>query len=212
MWENNQLTKEFVINDIEDINKNVKFYQYNGYISVKELQEFIHLENILKEHVTNLDVATNKASKNYNGKFNNLERKNWGASPGARSSVEEEFFAVRRLYNVNQNIIADYLNYIRQKKGLSKKVFTELFPSSYKHTVGHWLRKDFGGSVPVKEDWQLMEKYFDIDNEIKKYACKTGLRLQTVSKTKYKIPDDVIEVNMINELHKLNKNDRKHSV
>ena len=205
LWENNQLTKEFVINDAEEINKNVKFYQYNGYISVKELQEFIGLDNILKENVTNLVVATNTTSKNYTGKFNHLERKNWGASPGARSSVEEEFFAVRRLYNVNQNIIADYLNYIRQKKGLSKKAFTELFPPSYKHTVGHWLRKDFGGSIPVKEDWQLIEKYFDIDNEIKNYACKTGLRLQIVSKTKYKIPDDIIEINMINELYKLNK-------
>ena len=212
LWENKILTKEFVINDTEEINNNIELYQYNGYVSVKELQEFISLDNILEKNVKNTVFPKNATTKNYNGKFNDLERKNWGASPGARSSVEEEFFAVQRLYNVNQNLIADYLNYIRQKKGLTKKAFTELFPPSYKHTVGHWLRKDFGGSIPVIEDWDLLEKYFDVDKEIKKYACKTGLKLQTVSKTKYKIPDDVIEKNLIEKLVKLNRNDREHCV
>jgi len=209
LWEDNILTKEFVINDKEEINKNIKLYKYNGYISVKELKVYISLENIIKKNVTNSIVVKNVTTKNYTGKFIDLERKNWGASPGARSSIEEEFFAVQRLYNVNQNIIADYLNYIRQQKGLSKKKFTELFPPSYKHTIGHWLRKDFGGSIPVKEDWDLLEKYFDLDQEIKNYACKTGLKLQTVSKTKYKIPDDVIETAMVNKLHKLNTNGRE---
>jgi len=203
-WENKTLTKEFVINDSEEINNNIKFYQYNGYVTVKELHEFIGLENILSRNVTNY-IEAKDTTKNYNGKFTDLERKNWGASPGARSSVEEEFFSVKRLYNVNQNIIADYLNYIRQEKGLSKKAFTELFPPSYKHTVGHWLRKDFGGSIPIKEDWELIEKLFDVDYDIKNYACKTSLKLQTVTKTKYKIPDDVIETKLINKLYKLNE-------
>ncbi len=204
LWEDKTLTREFVINDPEEVNKNIEFYQNNGYISVRELHELTELENILDTNTNNITVKKNIISKNYNGKFNDLERKNWGASPGARSSVEEEFFAVQRLYNVNQNFIADYLNYIRQKKGLTKKAFARLFPPSYKHTVGHWLRKDFGGSIPVKEDWDLLEQYFEIDKEIKNYACKTALKLQTVSKTKYKIPDDVIEEKDIEKLNILN--------
>ncbi len=205
LWENKILTKEFVIKDTDEINNNIELYQNNGYISVRELQEFISLENILEKNVNNTVVTKNATTKNYNGKFNDLERKNWGASPGARSSVEEEFFSVQKLYNVNQNLIADYLNYIRQQKGLSKKAFTDLFPPKYKHTVGHWLRKDFGGSIPVKEDWDLLEKHFEIDTEIKNYACKTGLKLQTVSRTKFKIPDDIIEKQLVNNLHKLNE-------
>jgi len=207
LWDNNALTREYVINDIEEINNNIELFQFKGYVSVKELTEFVEIDNIIGENISNNQVVEkNATTKNYNGKFNNVERKNWGASPGARSSVEEEFFAVQRLYNVNQNIIADYLNYIRTKNNLTKKAFTELFPKEYKHTVGHWLRKDFGGSIPVKEDWDLLEKHFDIDINIKKYACKSGLKLQTVSKTKYKIPDDVIDEKLIEKLKNLNKN------
>jgi len=206
LWENNILTKEFVINDTEEINKNIELYKNNNYVSAKELKELINIDNVIYENSVKNKVVTKKSTnKNYNGKFNGVERKNWGASPGARNSVEEEFFAVQRLYNVNQNLIADYLNYIRKKKNLTKKAFTELFPKEYKHTVGHWLRKDFGGSIPVKEDWELLEKHFDIDTNIKNYACKTGLKLQTVSKTKYKIPDDVIDKELIHKLKLLNE-------
>ncbi len=207
LWEDKLLTKEFVIYDIEEVNRNIKLIRSNGYVSVKELSDFLSIENIIEEGNTNVPVITKSVTtKNYNGKFNDIERKNWGASPGARSSVEEEFFAVQRLYNVDQSIIADYLNYLRKERKLSKKAFTELFPQEYKHTVGHWLRKDFGGSIPVKEDWDLLEEHFEIDKNIKNYACKTGLRLQTVSKTKYKIPDDVIDKKMIDKLEMLSNN------
>lgn len=211
LWENKIITKEYVINDTEEINKNIELFRLNGYVSAKELVEFIEIDNIIKVNAdNNLVVAKNATTRNYNGKFKDIERKNWGASPGARSSVEEEFFAVQRLYNVNQTIIADYLNYIRKKNNLTKKAFTELFPKEYKHTVGHWLRKDFGGSIPVKEDWELLEKLFDIDINIKNYACKMGLKLQTVSKTKYKIPDDVIDEKLIERLKELNTNGTQH--
>ncbi len=210
LWENQKLTKEFVINDVDKLNENIEFYQNNGYISIRERKKIIDLDNTLSEE-NSIPIKKNKNNtRNYNGKFLGLERKNWGASPGARSSVEEEFFSVQRLYNVNQNLIADYLNYIRRQHGLTKKAFTDLFPASYKHTVGHWLRKDFGGSIPVPEDWNLLEKYFSIDKNIKNYACKTALKLQTVSKTKYKIPDDVIDKNLIGKLEKLNDSDKKY--
>ena len=98
------------------------------------------------------------------------------------------------------------MDYIRQKHNLTKKEFTDLFSAKYKHTVGHWLRKDFGGSIPVKEDWEKIEQHFEIDTEIKNYACKTALKLQTVTKLKYKIPDDVISKELIGKLEKLNTN------
>ncbi len=210
LWENKTITKEYVINDTEEINKNIVLLKLNGYVSVKELIKIIEINNIIKVNVDNTQITVkNITSKNYNGKFNNIERVNWGASPGARKSVEEEVFAVQRLYNVNQNIIADYLNYIRKKNNLTKKAFAEQFPKEYKYTVGHWLRKDFGGSIPVKEDWELLEKLFNIDENLKNYACKTGLKLQTVSKTKYKMPDDVIDEKLIKKLKKLNTNNKQ---
>jgi len=206
LWKDGSITKEYVINDKEEINNNIKRYKLNGYTTIKEIKEFVSLNKIIdRETINPLKNYCNGNGKNYNGKFKEIERKNWGASPGARSSVEEEYFSVQRLYEVDQNLIADYLNYIRKQKGFSKIKFTELFPKNYIHTVGHWLRKDFGGSIPVLEDWEKIEKYFKIDQKIKKYACTTALRLQTVTKTKYKIPDDVISIELLERLNDLKK-------
>lgn len=205
LWDRKIITKEFIINSKEPVENNLRFHNYNGYIAVQELENLTGLDNIITADPTSHTqiFSRKKNVKSYAGKFSMLERKNWGASPGARSAVEADFFAVQRLYAVDQNLIADYLNHIRSKHGLSKKQFTELLPPEYKHTVGHWLRKDFGGSVPVAEDWKKLEKLFEMDPAIKNYACKTGLKLQTVSKTKYKIPDDVIEPQLIAKLGRL---------
>ena len=134
------------------------------------------------------------------GKFKNEKRKNWGASPGARASLEEDYFSKRRLYNVDQVLVADYLNLKRKKKNLTKKELTEIFPAKYKHTVGHWLRKDFGGSIPIKEDWKILDKVLDLDKFFSNYVCKTALKLQTVSNGKYKLPEDFVRTNFLEKL------------
>ena len=203
-WNDGTITKEIVVDDSDEIAKNIQFIKKIGFTSVKEYEELIPLNNIIdvKNEVL---IGKNWASKvNYNGKFKEIERKNWGASPGARSSIEEEYFSVQRLYPVVQEVTADYLNYIRKKNKLSKKAFTELFPESYKHTIGHWLRKDFGGSVPIPDDWHKLTTIFEIDQEMTNYVCKVALKLQTVRNTKHKIPDDLISLDMINKLIFLN--------
>lgn len=206
VWENGLITKEYVINDEETIEKNIKFHRYNGYMSIKEVEEFVKLNKVINR-TTEEEFCKYKKHKilnNYNGKFKKIDRKNWGASPGARSSLEEAYLSVSRLYRVKQNIIADYLNFLRKRRGLTKKGFAELFPRKYKYTVGHWLRKDFGGSIPIIDDWKKIEERFDVGPNIKKYACKTGLKFQTVSKTKYKIPEDVIDEDLIKYFTRLN--------
>ncbi len=205
LWDNDTITAEFVIDDEEKINDNVRLVSNDEFYSIIELEEIVVNREVNSE-IKNLDFTNTKLDvKSYNGKFSELERKNWGASPGARSSVVGEFFSMQRLYNVNQNMIADYLNYIRKKHNLTKQEFTNLFPDEFKYKVGHWLRKDFGGSVPVKEDWEVIEKLFEIDKSIKEYASKTALKLQTVAMQKFKIPDDVIDPEMIKYLELLNK-------
>jgi len=207
LWENGIVTREFIIQNQEEIQSNLIKYKLNGYTSVKEIKEIIPIEKKVRiEKNLSMEKYFNGKGnlRTYNGKFREIERKNRGASPGARSSVEEECFSVKRLYEAEQDLIADYLNYIRIKNNYSKKKFTELFPKEYKHTVGHWLRKDFGGSIPVPEDWELLEKYFPIDPEIKKYICSTALKLQTVTATKFKIPEDVVNYELLNKFEKLN--------
>ena len=205
-WDDKVITKEFIINDEESLRENLNFVKINGIYEVSEKKEFIPLSKQVKNSTTDYsEIKTENHNQNYNGKFREIERKNWGASPGARSSVEDEYFSLQRLYPVEQNIVADYLNHLRKKKYLTKKALTELFPKEYKHTVGHWLRKDFGGSIPIMEDWKLLEKHFKIDLNYTKYVCKSALKLQTVKKTKYKIPDDYISFEMIDKLKNLNE-------
>ncbi|GAB6281965.1 MAG: hypothetical protein STSR0008_07090 [Ignavibacterium sp.] len=136
-----------------------------------------------------------KINKNgYNGKFKDALKINKGASPGARNSTEEKYFSMQRFYDVKQALIADYLNIKRVQKHYSKKEFTNLFSSSYKHTVGHWLRKDLGGSIPSPTDWELISKFLNIDESFTNYINRKALRLQIVKPHhKGKNPGDFLE-------------------
>lgn len=198
-WNDNSYTKEFVINDEEVVNNNLLIKNNGGKVFIKEKHP------IETNKVINSEYQAGKENyhyliKEYRGKYLSMDRINWGASPGARASVEQEFFSVRRLYNVSQPIVCDYLNQKRLEKKLTKNDFTELFPDNYKHTVNHWLRKDFGGSIPVPDDWELIKKYLDIDEWMTNYVCKTALKLQTVGTAKFKTPEDFMNEDEITGL------------
>jgi DNA modification methylase len=209
-WEDNTFTKEFVIYSQEEINQNIIF---KDNFSINESKPIISFNNHIQYKKSQLKkiITNNITNNNYNGKFKNEKRKNWGASPGARSSVEQEYFSTQRLYEVNQNYIADYLNYKRIQKGLSKQDLTSIFPKNYKHTVGHWLRKDFGGSIPTPTDWSKLSEILDIDSKMTNYVCKTALKIQTVKNAEFKIPDDFLNINSLSLFDKLfNDNTGKH--
>ncbi|TFH27688.1 MAG: hypothetical protein E4G98_05945 [Promethearchaeota archaeon] len=141
----------------------------------------------------------------YNGKFKDAERINLGQSPGARASVSEQYFSMQRYYHVKQSLFCDYLNIHRDNVGLMKNDLTKRFPPAYKHTVGHWLRKDMGGSLPKVEDILELQKILDLDEVYVKYLNRFGLKLQTViANKKGKNPGDFLTLN-IEEVKKLLK-------
>ena len=213
------------INITVEINPNNKCNNNNLFPSLKNQDKFmieiivkpIFDENSSKIIGIELNTINNNIEKKidkdtYKGNLNTEKIKNWGASPGARSSVEQEYFSTQRLYEVNQNYIADYLNYKRIQKGLSKQDLTSLFPKNYKHTVGHWLRKDFGGSIPTPTDWSELSEILDIDSKMTNYVCKTALKIQTVKNAEFKIPDDFLNINSLSLFNELfNDNAGKHS-
>lgn len=209
-WDNGTYTKEFVIHSQEQINKNLLITSKNSNFEIKEIRNFISIDKRIDYQETENNFSSTlfdlPSIDNYNGKFKYEKRINWGASPGARASVEEEYFSLQRLYEVNQNIIVDYLNFKRTQKGLSKNELTNLFPKEYKHTVGHWLRKDFGGSLPTPEDWQRLSEILDIDIEMTNYVCKTALKIQTVKHGEFKMPIDYITIGDLNTLKLLINN------
>ncbi len=201
-WEAGKLTKEFIIQDQDSIDSNLIFNLDNP-ISVNEIVEYISLDKEVNENNLYNTKKRKSILKEYNGKFKDIPRKNWGASPGARSSIEDEYFSLQRLYNVNQKLVSDYLNHKRIERGYSKNEFSKLFPHSYKHTIGHWLRKDFGGSIPTPEDWDLISSILDIDQKFTKYVCASALKLQTVKHSNFKMPDDFIDKSFLKNLKKL---------
>lgn len=127
-------------------------------------------------------------------KFIGLERINWGASPGARKLMLGEYFTKMRLYRIDQPIVAQYLTILRKHRGLSIQDIIDKLPSSYRHTVGHWFRKDFGGSIPIPEDIPLLKKIFKVEDSLFSVLERTALKFQTVKvSVKGKNPGDFIE-------------------
>ncbi len=115
--------------------------------------------------------------KEYSGKFKGQE-KNRGASPGARLSIYGEKYIIKRKYQVNQKVIADYLKFWRIKNDISAKDLDRKF--GYSDTAGHWFRKDAGGSLPTPEDWKKLKRVLKFDNKYDKEMTELHLVLQTV--------------------------------
>jgi DNA modification methylase len=200
-WSDGEITKEYVVYDERIVNANLTVIKKDEKIVVEEKFNFIDLIKTWESGYDKKNLTfTNSTKNNYNGKFSNEKKINLGASPGARASVNGEYFSLQRLYNVDQNLVADYINLKRVEKGLSKSELTALFPKSYKHTVGHWLRKDFGGSIPTPEDWIKLSKILDFDISFTNYVCKTALKLQTVKHAHLKPPRDFISQDFVNKL------------
>src|SRR5699024_3744334 len=80
----------------------------------------------------------------------------------ASTKVQDTFYG--RKYDVNQAEICDYLKYWRNKSGWSTKKIDEYF--GYKHTAGHWFRKDNkSGSIPKPSDWWELKKLLSFDDK-----------------------------------------------
>ena len=83
----------------------------------------------------------------------------------ASTTVEDKFWG--RKYKVNQEEICDYLKEWRNKAGWSTKKVDEHF--GYKHTAGHWFRKDNkSGSIPKPSDWWELKKILGFDDKYDK--------------------------------------------
>ena len=83
----------------------------------------------------------------------------------AYTNVHDKFFA--RKHNVPQEEFCDYLKSWRSKSGVSTKKVDEIL--GYRHTAGHWFRKDNNsGSIPKPEDWWRLKKILGFDDKYDK--------------------------------------------
>ncbi|MCF7844168.1 DNA cytosine methyltransferase [Candidatus Gracilibacteria bacterium] len=91
----------------------------------------------------------------------------------ARTNVQDTFWG--RKNEVNQHDVCDYLKMWRNKKGISTKKVDEHF--GYKHTAGHWFRKDNNsGSIPNPDDWWKLKKLLGFDNKFDKKVTELELK------------------------------------
>lgn len=111
----------------------------------------------------------------------------------AYENVSDKFWA--RKYPVNQADICDYLKYWRNKSGWSTKKVDEHF--GYKHTAGHWFRKDNkSGSIPKPDDWWELKKILGFDDtydkQVTEFVEKKIVFEQSLRITNWDRPSDTI--------------------
>ncbi|UUD35756.1 DNA cytosine methyltransferase [Mycoplasmopsis caviae] len=87
----------------------------------------------------------------------------------AKDNVHDTFFA--RVHQVKQEEICDYLNFWKMKKKISSAKIDQLL--GYRHTAGHWFRKDNNsGSIPKANDWLKLKKLLEFDDKYDKAVCE----------------------------------------
>lgn len=78
----------------------------------------------------------------------------------ASTNVADSFFT--RKNPPTQEEIVDYLNSYRKPLNISIKKIDEIL--GYRHTAGHWFRKDKYGSLPSVSDWWKLKDLLNFDN------------------------------------------------
>lgn len=168
-----------------------------------EKKVYFNIDQIRIPHKTE-QLEIKIPSNDYRGKFKGNE-KNIGASPGGRISVNGVKYVTKRMITSPQEIICDYLRYWRDKRGFSNQDIVSHFGKSYEHTVGHWFRKDAGGSYPSIDDWMKLKELLKFDSKHDLEMIETEEVLQAViNHPKGKNPGDVIDADMIPDFLKIN--------
>jgi DNA (cytosine-5)-methyltransferase 1 len=102
---------------------------------------------------------------------------------------------IARKNEPDQFEICDYLNMWRKKRGISVNKIDKIF--GYKHTAGHWFRKDNNcGSIPKPSDWIKLKDILGFDNKFDKAVTELETREikfeQSLRVTNWERPSDTI--------------------
>jgi DNA (cytosine-5)-methyltransferase 1 len=128
----------------------------------KQLNPYVTVKNAT-EHLADLWISYNPIIKDGRKIHNHI----------ARTNVHDKFWG--RKHKVNQHEICDYLKHWRNKKGISTKKVDEYF--GYKHTAGHWFRKDNNsGSIPNPDDWWKLKELLGFDDKYDKQVTELELK------------------------------------
>lgn len=131
---------------------------YNFKIKLQKTNKIISVKDTIAD-LENAPISYNPIIFNKKTIYNHI----------ASLNVADKFFA--RKYPVKQEDICDYLKIWRNKSGLSTKKIDDIF--GYKHTAGHWFRKDNdSGSIPKPEDWWRLKEMLKFDDKYDKQVTE----------------------------------------
>lgn len=148
----------------------------------KKLKPFVSVKDVV-EHLADLWISYNPQNHNNKTIYNHI----------ARTNVQDTFWG--RKHNVNQHEICDYLKEWRNKSPYSTKQIDEIF--GYKHTAGHWFRKDNNsGSIPSPQDWWKLKELLKFDDKYDKQVTELELKQikfeQSLRINNWETPSDTI--------------------
>jgi DNA (cytosine-5)-methyltransferase 1 len=135
------------------------------------------------EELANIDITNNVINLNGKRIYNHY----------ASTNVHDKFWG--RKHQVKQEDICDYLKDWRRKAQISTKKIDEIF--GYKHTAGHWFRKDNNsGSIPKPNDWWKLKEILKFDDQFDKQVTELEEKQivfeQSLRITNWNKPSDTI--------------------
>lgn len=158
--------------------------------TVEESIGFLQNEEVLNGKVTDRIILNNRIIYNH----------------VASTNVADSFFSRKKL--PTQEEIVDYLNSYRKPLNISIKKIDEIL--GYRHTAGHWFRKDKYGSLPSVNDWLKLKELLNFDNtydqQMTELVEKEITFEQSLRITNWDRPSDTITAS-IPEIH-INKQRR----
>ena len=112
----------------------------------------------------------------------------------ANTNVKDKCFM--RKYDIEQKTIALYLKEQLKKNKLSQKQLIKILGEDYKYLVGHWLRYDKSGSIPIVEDWWKLKEILNFDDtydkEVTTFIEKDITFEQSLRISNWDTPSDTI--------------------
>lgn len=145
-----------------------------------------------------------EGNTDYRGKFEEANRKNLGASPGARISVQGFYYSgPHRKYDPDELEVIKYLRRWKEKRDLNLSEISEKTGIT-KTTIEHWFRTDKGGRcLPDPDSWLKLKEVLQFDDRYDKEMTETHYKLQGVMRdSKGKNPGDTWISNQSILIHK----------
>lgn len=140
-----------------------------------EVKQIIDLDSEPKKYITKVP----KSTKFLNAGMTEISM----ASPAGRMAIQGEYLTIKRRWDTPQLLIAEYLRYFRKCEKIATKDIDKTL--GYKHTAGHWLRRDFGwwgrgGSIPKPSDWKNLKNLLKFNDVYDRLVTEKITVLQTV--------------------------------